>query len=727
MTKYILISIALLLSCNALLNAQGWTWQNPLPQGNDLNEISIINEDIAYAVGDVGTIIKTVDGGESWEVLSKINNYNNFSVRDITGVYFINENTGFAVSSDYGNHLVFKTTDAGETWSSYNVGERFSSVLFIDQNIGFIAGGHCESAGCYGKMKKTTDGGESWYEVFNQPDVGVLASVYFIDGITGYAVSRFGNIFKSIDGGENWTLIRSINGILYSVYFVDENIGYTTGSITLKTTDGGITWSDLYVNNNLGWMRSVYFLDPQIGFLSGPAGLILKTTDGGMTWETQYTGLSFSLNSIKFTGDDTGLCVGDNGQILKTIDTGTNWTTKTEGPRENNNDVFFINNTTGFIAGDEGMLLKTTDGGANWQEEISGVSASLNTVYFVNDNTGYAAGEEGTIIKTTDGGINWTTQYTGTSEEIRSIQFVDENTGYAAGGYGIVLRTNNGGYNWETYDISGISSPTLYSVSVIDEDTVYIAGTLEQMMGARGQIFKTVNGGDDWELISDIGSTAFYDIFFISGEVGFVSGHEVIMKTMDGGESWIDLDLLWPYKVYSIYFINQDTGYFAGGKNGSYDERGIVLKTMDGGSSISLFFEWDPYPSGEVLNSVYFPNSDTGFLVGNHGTILKTESGGMPVAISEPEKPIINKSSEILLYPNPCTNHLTIEYEIEGATDSKLIIYNQLGKEMDQIEFNNSDPGKHSIQYDTHKLPSGIYFISIKNRNKIAVEKIIKL
>ncbi|HLC29777.1 MAG TPA: hypothetical protein VJM51_03235, partial [Dehalococcoidia bacterium] len=44
----------------------GWVWQNPLPQGNNLNDVHFINNFNGWAVGDGGTILKTVDGGARW-------------------------------------------------------------------------------------------------------------------------------------------------------------------------------------------------------------------------------------------------------------------------------------------------------------------------------------------------------------------------------------------------------------------------------------------------------------------------------------------------------------------------------------------------------------------------------------------------------------------------------------------------------------------------------------
>ncbi len=65
--KKLIISISLMLF-SALSFAQ-WTWQNPLPQGNTLKSVYFTNANTGYAVGNYGTIIKTIDGGEQWTIL----------------------------------------------------------------------------------------------------------------------------------------------------------------------------------------------------------------------------------------------------------------------------------------------------------------------------------------------------------------------------------------------------------------------------------------------------------------------------------------------------------------------------------------------------------------------------------------------------------------------------------------------------------------------------------
>src|SRR5205823_370504 len=42
-----------------------WPWSHPKPQGNRLRALAFADQ-IAYAVGDGGTLLKTTDGGATW-------------------------------------------------------------------------------------------------------------------------------------------------------------------------------------------------------------------------------------------------------------------------------------------------------------------------------------------------------------------------------------------------------------------------------------------------------------------------------------------------------------------------------------------------------------------------------------------------------------------------------------------------------------------------------------
>jgi len=241
-------------------------------------------------------ILKTINGGDSWMILNLPNEeaQNCF----VHSVYFTDAINGFAASS---NGVIFKTIDGGNTWTvlvlSIEDVDGLTSIYFIDSNIGYALG--LRSVGnFYGTyfviILKTIDGGTTWSASLDNSSYGRLYSVCFTDAKTGYAVGRDGNldlfhgiIYKTSDGGITWTDIwRPLNPIedssLQSVYFIDSNMGYAVGSnLCLKTINGGMTWSNLDVPEGLGGLMSVYFTNSTTGFIVTSNGIILKTSTGG--------------------------------------------------------------------------------------------------------------------------------------------------------------------------------------------------------------------------------------------------------------------------------------------------------------------------------------------------------------------------------------------------------------------------------------------------------------
>ena len=110
MLKSILIRALTLLTVGLVLTAvsaaqSGWYWQNPLPQGNSLRAVAVLDGKTVIAVGDAGTILRTTDGGASWR--------RQFSgtANHLYGVSFTDANTGTAVGE---GGTILRTTTGGE-------------------------------------------------------------------------------------------------------------------------------------------------------------------------------------------------------------------------------------------------------------------------------------------------------------------------------------------------------------------------------------------------------------------------------------------------------------------------------------------------------------------------------------------------------------------------------------------------------------------------------------
>ena len=63
----LVFSLVLFFSISFQLNAQ-WFWQNPTPLTSEFLDTYFVNDNYGWAIGNYGTIIKTVNGGQDWEV-----------------------------------------------------------------------------------------------------------------------------------------------------------------------------------------------------------------------------------------------------------------------------------------------------------------------------------------------------------------------------------------------------------------------------------------------------------------------------------------------------------------------------------------------------------------------------------------------------------------------------------------------------------------------------------
>jgi photosystem II stability/assembly factor-like uncharacterized protein len=296
----------------------------------NLNSVYFPEANLGYAVGNNGTILKTITGGVTWDSMPS------GTTVPLNSVYFTDAITGYAVS--WGT--ILKTINGGTNWSETPVQAEvcLNSVFFPDANTGYIVGTYNDPFLMYisGYILKTTDGGITWTQLPFEPMQHSLLSVYFTDVNIGYAVGGTNGgwgpspayIIKTIDGGATWTESSIMpNVVLLSVCFPDDNTGYAAGNdifdtngIIYKTIDAGATWDTLLTTVAL---NSIYFTDINTGYAVGDYGIILKTTDGGINWFNQTNVITSShLYSVYFPNIDTGYISGFYGTLLTTTNAG---------------------------------------------------------------------------------------------------------------------------------------------------------------------------------------------------------------------------------------------------------------------------------------------------------------------------------------------------------------------------------------------------------------------
>jgi photosystem II stability/assembly factor-like uncharacterized protein len=273
------------------------------------------------------------------------------------------------------------------------------------------------------KVSHTTDGGLTWNTVEVQIDGGNnnhAQDVDFIDTQIGWVVGGEDNaVLRSGDGGR--TFVRQPTGIpasLFGVDAVDANtvfaVGHTyagengSGSIVLRTRDGGATWTEIshpFRHHTRSSFYAVHFINQTTGWVAGSSGNVIKTTNGGSTWTDVSVPTELPLSDVSFADANHGWVVGYNGVIFRTTDAGATWQQQNAGTSDAVLAVSAVSPTVAWISagGFPGFVARTTDGGVTWHREYPDVNpngtpngpTSYSAVLFFNAESGWAAGYSG--------------------------------------------------------------------------------------------------------------------------------------------------------------------------------------------------------------------------------------------------------------------------------------------------------------------------------------------
>ncbi len=77
----------------------------------------------------------------------------------------------------------------------------------------------------------------------------------------------------------------------------------------------------------------------------------------------------------------------------------------------------------------------------------------------------------------------------------------------------------------------------------------------------------------------------------------------------------------------------------------------------------------------------------------------------------------------ISLYPNPCSEFTTLQFDNQSNANYIVTLYDRFGTQLRKINVDNSDSMQATIQ--TYDLPNGIYFINATSGEKVISKKII--
>jgi photosystem II stability/assembly factor-like uncharacterized protein len=396
-----------------------------------LYSLHFVDDTTGWAVGSMGTLLATKDGGDHWNKVA--------TRTDLRRIAFANRDTGWIG----GSKCILKTVDGGATWSPQTLPATYQWTVkdfeFKTANEGFL----CTD----GESFRTTDGGSSWLLV---PGLRVN-SMQFVNERIGYAVGQQDNIFRTTDGGSSWTeqVTQNEGSVsLNSLCFTDSAHGWAVGQCgtIYRTTDKGETW-ELIESLWLPTPRASAALDAQHFWTSGANGLILKYDAINATFTHQPTYTMLELTNLQFIDTLHGWAMPRTStMMLRTTDGGSHWLPVTYSYSSTHSSFHFVDAWNGWLLNTyETEVLhqrfyytnihRSTDGGTTWQL-ASNLNGSFTRVYFLNRFEGLIVGGNGAIMRSTDGGVAWTAEPSGTTASLNAIAHTDH---IYVGGYGGVL------------------------------------------------------------------------------------------------------------------------------------------------------------------------------------------------------------------------------------------------------------------------------------------------
>ena len=613
----------------------GWCWQNPLPQGNPINDYFWLDGQRGWAVGGSGTVLATTDGGSTWTA-------------QVTGtqakllkVTFLNERVGWVGGS---NGLLLRTQDGGQHWDSASVGAD------IDMRRLRAASATTAWVTINDSSHLTIDGGTTWRRIAGPANGGYGLLQTSVTTLWAYAnVNGVNVVVRSQDAGASWQaqplvplaagLTRSFSGLgfaseqhglvqIYDSGYDSVAQAYVSRSSTLLSADGGATWRAVSPPPGLPYWASPNYVQAADGTLFerglGSGGLSY-TTDAGLSWRTISLPTASTIYVIDFVAYSSTrvMLLGGDGRNLLSSDAGVTWREIRGGYTFASavNSLWFFNAREGLALSDDGNSLHTSDGGQTWvprQTEVRCCFGWRRLQFAPGTSTGWAIADSGQIYRSSDRGSTWLAPVPQTSALLGSVldyHFVDETRGWALSEtYSQdprrLFTSVDGGLSWQPVpDSSALAG--MQALRFADR-------THGVAVGVAGVALLSSDGGATWRPRPTGSDRPLRRLAFVDAQtVVAVGDGGTILRSSDRGQNWSRMPSPSAQNLNEVRFVSATVGYAAG-------VAGTVISTRDAGLS------WqDASPTTELeLRGAFFIDDNTGWAVGGNGAILATISGG---------------------------------------------------------------------------------------------------
>lgn len=330
MKKLLLLSFVMLLSVS-VIHPQ-WT-KVTSPTTSNLRFIKAVSENVFWACGYNGVVVKTTDGGNNWFSVTPTDaGFHNLAMDAI------DVNTAW-VTGTVGANLdaaIWKTSDGGTTWTQqWRDATTFSDgIKFFDANNGVAYFDPAPASEWI--VVTTSDGGATWNRVPQSnlpPADGAneeygLAPALFVYGNNAWFTSYSNvdsRIYYSTDKGLTWAktdpllTTASIGSIFLAPISASKLVALGQDGFPGFSEDGGKTWNFVTTASIGVAARTIAYVPGTTTLLAaGTSGISMISRDLGLTWNTiPTTAEAKHIRWIAATSETNAWCVGDGGNIYK--------------------------------------------------------------------------------------------------------------------------------------------------------------------------------------------------------------------------------------------------------------------------------------------------------------------------------------------------------------------------------------------------------------------------
>ena len=487
------------------------------------------------------------------------------------------------------NGGVWKTTDYGRTWAPIfddqptgSIGDVVVSpsnpnVIYVGSGEGLQRPDLSVGDGIY----KSTDGGRSWSHLGlnDVQQVGGMAidptneNRVFVAGLGHpYGPNAERGVYRTLDGGKSWE----------KVLYKDENTGAI--QVTIDPKNPNTIYADMWAGRQGPWENGAW---------NGPESGLYKSTDGGTTWSKLTKGLPTTQQGL----GRIGFCVapsdpnrlyatvdaGAMGGIYRSDDAGDSWRRIQTDARywgrgsdfaemkvdPKNADIVYTANV---------VTWKSSDGGMSWNAFRGAPGGDdYHRIWINPDNSNIIliASDQGAIV-TVNGGETFSSWYNQPTAQFYHVS-TDNAFPYnvyggqqESGSVGIASRGNDGQINFRDWHPVGVEEYGYVAADPNDPNIVY-GGKITRYDKRTGQVQnispEAVRSGKYRFL-----RTAPVIFSPVDKKTLFFSGN-VLFKTNNGGKNW---QVISPDLTREAWDIPESVGIYTSGDLKKMPRRGVI-------------------------------------------------------------------------------------------------------------------------------------------------------